>query len=103
MFKGFRPGRRQGANGGIMKACISCALCVVAATIALRDNGPLVVLDAAQTVPQAAALPSASVGATTTVGTSVLGRFLAEYEQSLQTLVSYQAVGVCRSWRAAER
>ena len=75
-----------------MKACISCALCFVAAAVVLRDHGPLTVLHAAQTVQQAAALPSASIGATTTVGTTVLGRFLAEYEQARQSLVSYRAV-----------
>jgi hypothetical protein len=75
-----------------MKACISCALCFVAVTVALRDNGPLIVLHAAQTASRAAALPSTSVGATTVVGASVLGRYLAEYEQSLQSLVSYRAV-----------
>jgi hypothetical protein len=73
-----------------MKACISCALCFVVATVVLRDNGLLVLH--AQTAAQAAALPNTSVGATTLVGAGVLGRFLAEYEQSLQSLVSYRAV-----------
>jgi hypothetical protein len=74
-----------------MKACISGALCCVAITTVLNDNGRLAVVHA-QTASQVAALPSASVGATSVVGANVLGRFLAEYEQSLQSLVSYRAV-----------
>jgi len=74
-----------------MKACISGALCCVAIAAVLNDNGRLSVAHA-QTASQVAALPSASVGATSVVGANVLGRFLAEYEQSLQSLVSYRAV-----------
>ena len=86
-----RAGGRE-ANGGIMKACISCALCFVAATVVLRDNGPLSRSARGSDGPAVGGLAERVVGATTTVGTSVLGRFLAEYEQSLQTLVSYRAV-----------
>ena len=74
-----------------MKSCISCALCCVAVLVVLRD-GRLDVLHAVQTASQAAALPGASVGATTSAGTSTLDRFLAEHEQVLQSLVSYRAV-----------
>jgi len=74
-----------------MKACISGALGCVAIAAVLSDNGRLSVVHA-QTASQVAALPSASVGATSVVGANVLGRFLAEYEQSLQSLVSYRAV-----------
>jgi hypothetical protein len=74
-----------------MKAHISGALCCVAIAAILNDNGRLAVVHA-QTASQVAALPSASVGATSVVGANVLGRFLAEYEQSLQSLVSYRAV-----------
>ena len=75
-----------------MKACIACALCFITVTVVVRDNGPLIIAHAAQPASQPAALPSASVGATTVVGASVLGRFLAEYEESLQALVSYRAL-----------
>ena len=71
-----------------MKACISCALCFFAVVAVLSDTPRLSTVHA-QTP---SALPSASIGATATVGTGVLGRFLAEYEQSLQSLVSYRAV-----------
>jgi hypothetical protein len=74
-----------------MKAHISGALCCVAIAAILNDNGRLAIVHA-QTASQVAALPSASVGATSVVGANVLGRFLAEYEQSLQSLVSYRAV-----------
>lgn len=75
-----------------MKACISCALCLVTVAVVLRDTGRVSVVHAAQMATQPAALPSTSVGATTVVGASVLGRFLADYEQALQSLVSYRAV-----------
>jgi hypothetical protein len=74
-----------------MKACISCALCFVAVAAVLGGHSRLAIVHA-QTASQAAALPNASIGATAVVGASVLGRFLAEYEQSLQSLVSYSAV-----------
>jgi hypothetical protein len=74
-----------------MKSCISCALCCVAVLVVLRD-GRLDLVHAAQTASQPAALPGTSVGATTSAGASALSRFLAEYEQSLQSLVSYRAV-----------
>ena len=74
-----------------MKVCISYALCLVAVTVAVRDDGRLVVLHAAQSASQPAASASTSVGSATNAA-NTLGRFLAEAEQTLQSLVSYSAV-----------
>lgn len=88
-----------------MKACISCGLCfaavtVVAATAVLLSDRRSVVLHAAQSPSQpvvASATPSAassiaSGSARAAEPRTTLGRFLAEYEQSLQSLVSYRAI-----------
>jgi hypothetical protein len=85
-----------------MKASTSSAFCVGAVTLAaatagLVGDGRQVMLYAAQS-PQsapassAAAITKGSAAAAAGVAASTLGRFLAEYEQSLQSLVSYRAV-----------
>ena len=83
-----------------MKVSTSSALCLGAATLAATagfvGDGRQVVLYAAQS-PQSASAASRSAltsgsAAAAAGAASTLGRFLAEYEQSLQSLVSYRAV-----------
>ena len=79
-----------------MKASTSCALGLVAvtfgaATQGLPGDGRQAVLYAAQNPQSAPASSTAAITAGSTnagVAPGTLGRFLAEYEQSLQNLVS---------------
>jgi len=83
-----------------MKASTSCALGLVAvtfgaATQGLPGDGRQAVLFAAQNPQSAPASSTAAITAGSThagVAPGTLGRFLAEYEQSLQNLVSYRAI-----------
>ena len=82
-----------------MKASASSALCfgaatLVAATAGLIGDGRQVLLYAAQSPQSASAASTAAItsGSAAAGAASTLGRFLAEYEESLQSLVSYRAV-----------
>lgn len=76
-----------------MKACISCALCFVAVTLGAATlpaaSGPQSAA-ASSTPATTAAITSGTARAGVAPGT--LDRFLAEYEQARQSLVSYRAV-----------
>jgi hypothetical protein len=71
-----------------MKACISCALCLVAVVGIVQDQARQAVVQA-QTPSQPAASSSTSVGAPAAVPVSTLDRFLADTDHSL---VSYRAL-----------
>jgi hypothetical protein len=74
-----------------MKACISWALYSVAVVGMVQTQAHPAVLHA-QTASQTAASSSTAVGGSVAVASSTLDRYFAEYDQVLQSLVSYRAV-----------